>query len=106
MTGLFEIYFAATLGRNRNAILIYAITDYQCKQISQEIVKIEDPYPARVLPTNQAASEDGFMLRCELGTITSKEMRSVTKPKSKGGCSAPVPDLKEFDNQTQTSAEH
>jgi len=29
---------------------------YYCKQISQEIVKIEDPYPARVLPANQAAS--------------------------------------------------
>lgn len=38
------------------------------------------------------------MLWCELGTITSMEMRSVTKPKSKGGYAAPVPNLKEFDN--------
>jgi len=56
MTGLFEVYIAATLDGNRNAILVNAITDYHCKQISQEIVKIEDPYPARLLSANQAAS--------------------------------------------------
>lgn len=49
---------------------------------------------------------DELILWCELGTITSMEMRSVTKPRGKGGCSAPVPDLKEFDNETERSAEH